>query len=252
MEYILSEKNKLILQEYADNNTLFAFDFDGTLAPITDFADQACLSEEIALAMNKLSLIAPVAIITGRSIADLKSKISFKPAFIVGNHGVENEDTELTVKEPSRDIENWLLYIQENYSDRFDELGIELENKMYSLSLHFRRSPKKIDAEMICMEIASRLNNAKIIQGKMVVNIVPSTSENKGDSFLRLLSRGNFQRGFYVGDDVTDEDVFKLGLKNVLTVKIESLESSKANFYLKHQSEIIKLLEIILKKLPKR
>ena len=70
---------------------LFAFDFDGTLAPIRPRPDDVQVSATIALRLEKLARVRPVAIVTGRRIADVRERLGFVPAWIVGNHGAEDD-----------------------------------------------------------------------------------------------------------------------------------------------------------------
>ncbi len=70
---------------------LFAFDFDGTLAPIRPRPDDVHVSATIALRLDKLARARPVAIVTGRRIADVRERLGFTPAWIIGNHGAEDE-----------------------------------------------------------------------------------------------------------------------------------------------------------------
>ena len=70
---------------------LFAFDFDGTLAPIRPRPDDVQVSATIALRLEKLARVRPVAIVTGRRIADVRERLGFVPAWIIGNHGAEDD-----------------------------------------------------------------------------------------------------------------------------------------------------------------
>jgi len=70
---------------------LFAFDFDGTLAPIRPRPDDVHVSATIAMRLEKLARLRPVAIVTGRRIDDVRERLGFVPAWIVGNHGAEDE-----------------------------------------------------------------------------------------------------------------------------------------------------------------
>jgi trehalose 6-phosphate phosphatase len=68
---------------------LLAFDFDGTLAPIVDRPQDARVPEPVAQCLQELGSRCAVAIITGRSVEDVKPRLGFAPQFIVGNHGAE-------------------------------------------------------------------------------------------------------------------------------------------------------------------
>src|SRR4051794_14779580 len=89
MRLMFSEAGRQRLDEVARPGLLCAFDFDGTLAPIVVQPDQARLPADIRQHLLTLSDYAPIAIITGRSLDDIRSRLGFDPNFIIGNHGLE-------------------------------------------------------------------------------------------------------------------------------------------------------------------
>ena len=69
----------------------FFFDYDGTLTPIVSHPEKAILSEEtkallLALKKNPKSLLA---IVSGRSLKDIRNLVGLKKIYYVGNHGLE-------------------------------------------------------------------------------------------------------------------------------------------------------------------
>ena len=89
MRYLFSPQGESVLNRFIVRDTLLAFDFDGTLAPIVPHPDSASTPTSIGLAMKRLCEIATVAIITGRSVQDIRERLGFTPKYIVGNHGAE-------------------------------------------------------------------------------------------------------------------------------------------------------------------
>jgi trehalose 6-phosphate phosphatase len=59
-----------------------------------------------------------------------------------------------------------------------------------------------------------------------------------------MAARAN--NALYVGDDETDEDVFGLPDARVFTIRVGEKRSSRAHFFLKRQSEISRLLKILV------
>ena len=67
------------------------------------------------------------------------------------------------------------------------------------------------------------------------------------ESCLALLAHSGCERSLYVGDDVTDEDVFRLKLPAVLSVGIDPEPGTAADLFLPDQGEMIRLLDEVAK-----
>jgi trehalose 6-phosphate phosphatase len=73
---------------------------------------------------------------------------------------------------------------------------------------------------------------------------VPEAAPSKGDALVALRDRTEADIAMYVGDDVTDEDVFRIDQPGRLfTVRIGRSRTSAARYYLRQQQEIDALLE---------
>ena len=83
----------------------------------------------------------------------------------------------------------------------------------------------------------------RLIHGNCVLNLVPREAPHKGDALRALLAHSGCERSLYVGDDVTDEDVFRLKLPAVLSVGVDPGPGSAADLFLPDQSEMIRLLD---------
>src|SRR5436305_15193115 len=92
MRHLFTSEGEKALEAVMKLDPVLAFDFDGTLAPIVDRPDDAQVPAAVTLALAALALDLPVAIITGRSIADVRPRLGFAPRFVIGNHGGEDPD----------------------------------------------------------------------------------------------------------------------------------------------------------------
>lgn len=245
MEYLLTPKNIQILRSFSLVNTLIGFDFDGTLAPIQDDPSKVSIMPDCEQYLKRLALVRPVAIITGRSVDDVKKYLNFTPKYIFGNHGTEGSHTDSELQTIKEIIQNYKTLILKDFQDEFQKLGITLEDKTYSLSLHYRNSPSPQTAESFIFSRLSYFSQARVTTGKMVFNIVPENGTSKGEAFLKLLNEENTSFGFYIGDDDTDEDVFVFKSSRILTVRVGYSSTSKASYFLRDQQEILKVLEIL-------
>src|SRR5512139_3946168 len=93
MDYLLTEKGKVNLEALLTERSLYAFDFDGTLAKIVREHHAARLSRPIRFWLEKLAKRAPTAIISGRSVEDLRSRVGTVVPHLIGNHGSEGPHT---------------------------------------------------------------------------------------------------------------------------------------------------------------
>ena len=239
MKHLLSRRNVGVLAEMAFGRVLLAFDFDGTLAPIVVDRGAAKMRPRTSALFSKICDVYPCAVISGRSRRDVSSRLgSASTAYIVGNHGLEpSSELASSARITARAcpiLQRALVAVA----------GVDIENKTYSIAVHFRRARRKVEARTAIEKAVRGLPlRVRMIAGKQVVNIVPAAAPNKGDALLELRQLAKADTALYVGDDVTDEDVFRLdGPGRLLTVRIGASRSSGAAYFLRHQGEIDKML----------
>jgi trehalose 6-phosphate phosphatase len=126
--------------------------------------------------------------------------------------------------------------------------GVEIEDKRYSLAIHYRAAPQKRAARAaIHGAIASLPRPMRMIPGKLVANVVPAGARDKGKMLLELCDQERADLALYVGDDVTDEDVFAIAQPGqLLAMRVGRAMASAARFYLRDQREIDRLLERVV------
>jgi len=72
--------------------------------------------------------------------------------------------------------------------------------------------------------------------------LLPMEALSKGEALVAAMDRFGLKRAIYFGDDITDEEVFKLGCVDVLGVHIGKDNHTTAAYYLNRQSELFALL----------
>lgn len=233
---------------------LCAFDFDGTLAPIVKEPERASIPAAVSRRLATLSECAQVAIITGRSVEDIGLRLDFLPDFVIGNHGIEGiPGWEHHADAYRKACLDWEERLSGALKDReiFDA-GIWIENKAYSLSVHYRLARDREKAEMHLAKLfAGLVPEAHVIGGKCVFNLLPSDALNKGTALERLIDACGVSSVLYVGDDATDEDVFRLQREDILSVRVERSAGSAAEFHLHHRLEMVPLLDELIGRLAK-
>ncbi len=255
MRHLFDEDGLQRLDEIVQPGMLCVFDFDGTLSPIVPQPDRACLPPEVRERLVTLTALAPVAILTGRSLSDIRKRLGFEPHYVIGNHGLEGmPGWETRSKDYADACVAWRRALELALHDqqRFDP-GIRLEDKQYSLSVHYRMARDQAQAEQRLTALFDTLAPLpRVVAGKCVYSLMPVEAAHKGGALEEMMQQAGAATAIYVGDDVTDEDVFRLGRPDVLTVRIEPHPDTAAEFYLPAMPDIVRLLDELVCRLARQ
>ncbi len=249
--HILNPRHLPTLAGFAASNVLLAFDYDGTLAPIVERPDAARLPDDVQSCLAGLARRTEVAIITGRGVDDARRMLRFEPRYLVGNHGLEGLPgwTE-RAQAFARLARDWRDAIAQCAA--IHDAGVTLEDKHYSLSLHYRRAANPYAAHKAIRQCVGALDPPpRVIEGKAVVNLLPPDAPDKGDALRALIGETHCSNVLYVGDDDTDETVFGLHLPSVLTLRVEPAADSEAALFLRDQREVYTLMQHIARQWPR-
>ncbi len=240
------------LNEIVGPDLLCVFDFDGTLAPIVEEPHKASLPQEVVQRLRALSRHVPLAILTGRSVTDIRSRLPFEPNYIIGNHGSEGmPGWHLKSDYYQQLCQAWKNALAPALNDemRFGS-GVWIEDKAFSLTVHYRSTP---DSERVKTNLkalfAQAAPQARVIAGKSIFNLLPPNAPDKGNALEKLMEISRARHAIYVGDDVTDEDAFRLRRPDIMTVRVEHFADSAAEFYLPHWPDIVGLLDELIRRL---
>lgn len=246
MTYLFSDTGLAALSAFIDPATLFAFDLDGTLAPIVADPGDILLPQTILTALTELKDRAATAIITGRSRTDALHHLGVEPRYLVGNHGAEGlPGWERCEEDFWRLAGEWERQLRGMIPDGVHS-GIVVENKDMSVSVHYRGARNRQAARSLVLKTIGRLiPQPRVVGGKYVENLLPGEAPDKGAALMQLMSRAGCPKGFFMGDDQTDEDVFQLDRKELFTVRVGIRTRSKARHFLRGQREVLVLLRHI-------
>lgn len=232
---------------------LFLFlDYDGTLTPIVSRPELALCPSSVRRHLRKLRNLPGVhpAIISGRSLEDVREKVGVSGIIYVGNHGLEFENPAGKHKKllsPTRERE--LKRITLNLRRSMKEMpGILFEEKGPTLSVHYRNVSQTSIAripQMLEAELEKWRNGWKMRSGKMVFEIRPKVDFHKGEAVREILksypSLGLLP--IYLGDDQTDEDAFRaLKGRGILVFVGPGGDPSEADFFLRDPGEVQEFL----------
>jgi trehalose 6-phosphate phosphatase len=228
---------------------LCAFGFDGTLAPIVDEPERAFIPAAISRRLMTLSEFARVAIITGRSVEDIGLRLDFLPDYLIGNHGIEGFPGWEAHAESYRHIcQAWEQRLIAELRDQdIVDRAVWIENKTYSLSVHYRTARDRAGTQMQLSRLfANLLPEAHVIGGRCVLNLLPSATINKGAALDYVCEASGAPGTLYIGDDITDEAVFRLHREDLLTIRVEESTDSAAQFHMNHPCEMAQLLDELI------
>ncbi|MBP9088426.1 MAG: trehalose-phosphatase [Kofleriaceae bacterium] len=240
---ILGEKQRLLLQGLTGPDALVVFDFDGTLAPLVADRDNAVMRPATAALFQQVCATYRCAIITGRAIADVQARLAGATVIsIIGNHGMEPA---LGLDASVSDVRELLPQLVAKFSA---EPMFEIEDKTYSLTIHYRRHAFRQKARALVLRAVEQLApQMRVVEGKCVVNLLPLTAPHKGDALAALRRTYAATVTLFVGDDVTDEDVFELPADpDLITVRVGQRKNTAARYFLRNQREIDSLLRRML------
>ena len=194
-------------------------DYDGTLAPIVRRPGEAQVSEGVREAL--LACLGrddtEVTLVSGRALADLRSRLALPGLGFAGNHGLEIECPGLPpfthpdlphFVERSRELVAALAQILEP--------GVWVEEKGASLTFHYREADPAAHAHIAARahEIVTR-SGFQALDAPCAIEARPPTGWDKGRAVLHVLRARHGPEWpeklgvVYVGDDETDEDAFR-------------------------------------------
>jgi trehalose 6-phosphate phosphatase len=248
MRHVLAAKQHSLLAAFASSNTLVAFDYDGTLAPIVDDPAGAGMRPRTRRLLARVAARYPTAIISGRGLRDLKATVgALRLAHLSGNHGIEPWGDRRAY---AARVRAWMPHLTRRLAAAD---GIAVEEKRYSVTVHYRQARRKRRALRLIEEAARALRGARVFGGEYVVNIVPAGAPDKGVALERACARLGCDAAIYVGDDETDEHVFAAASdRPLLGVRVGRRRASRAPYFLARQDEIDAFLETLLRLRPAR
>jgi trehalose-phosphatase len=253
MKKLWNEWPKLKKTIAGKRQKLLFLDFDGTLAPIASTPDQVVFEEETKKHLRRLCRKPDykIAIISGRSMKDLKTFLSMRDILYIGNHGLEMAGKGPSLPGRAKKAKElkflmWQL-VEKLNADYYYMPGVLIEDKGITVSLHYRN----VDKENLPLfnEVLNFFRNkykkAPIVwkKGKKVWEIFPKIQWHKGYAALYIFKKYPKSIPIVIGDDRTDEDMFRALSRFGITIRVGHSKKSHAEYYVNSQNEIEKLLE---------
>jgi trehalose 6-phosphate phosphatase len=233
--HLFARANAETLARFLDARVLLAFDFDGTLAPIVAERSAARMRRRTLRLLAALCALYPCAVISGRRREDLLARLEGLPVrHAIGNHGIDpgsvTAGLAVEMAATRRVLQRTLAECQ----------GVSIEDKTYSLAIHYRRARDRVGARSrIELALAGLKGAHRILPGKLVYDLVSPEAPHKGAALERLSAAERAEHAIYLGDDATDEDVFRnADPARVLPVRVGRSHRSAATYYVRDQREL--------------
>jgi trehalose-phosphatase len=197
-------------------------DYDGVLSPIVEHPDLATLSPEMSSVLERLASTTTVAIVSGRDVEDVMDKVGLSGLYYAGSHGF---DIRTPSGAPVADgdlpqFDEFLPALDGAEAELREHLaavpGANVERKRFAIAVHFRQVPDDYHAAVrdAVERVAPGYPTLRVAGGKMIYELRPDFDWDKGTALLWLLTEIGLDEAsvlpIYLGDDVTDEDAFRV------------------------------------------
>ena len=228
-------------------------DYDGTLTPIVRRPERAVLSNSIREILRMLVANMPVAILSGRDLEDVRRRVDVEGIFYAGSHGFDIAGPRELRKQVATEFLPILDAVEKELKQKLADIhGALLERKRFSIAAHYREVTDESlpQLEQAVNETAAHHRELRKMAGKKVHELQPNIDWDKGKAVLWLLEvMGSESREIfpiYIGDDLTDEDVFRaIEQRGVGIVVSEQPRPTAARYALKNPTEVERFLRQI-------
>ncbi|HUL16727.1 MAG TPA: trehalose-phosphatase [Terriglobales bacterium] len=220
-------------------------DFDGTLAPIRRRPELVGLALPLRRTLQRIVRSGTlIAIISGRGLDDVRRRAGLRGIWYAGTHGyflvspkgrlysLLSKKQNAQMRMISRSLRTGLRGLR----------GIQVEPKDATIAIHYRRANQAQAgfAREIVEELAASSKSLRLMHGKKVWEILPAGRVDKWTAVRFILQKQARARGktlmFYLGDDTTDEAVFRK-MKGI-SVAIGKRQGTSARYFLRSPAEV--------------
>ncbi len=246
-------EQKLINDYFSGKKRLILLDYDGTLVPFVPTPEEAIPDDNL---LNLLQLLSKqqrneIVIISGHDKNTLQKWFGDLDISLVAEHGAwirTKKKSWHTIEPLNVEWKKDIRPIFKLFVDRTP--GSLLEEKEFSLVWHFRKTDHNL-AKIRCGELVDTLEyftnklNLQVLEGNKVIEI-KNFEIDKGRAALQWLSKGSWDFILALGNDLTDEEMFKILPPKAYSINV-GLNSSTAKFNIKSPNDVKHLLTKLLK-----
>lgn len=254
---ILQEKE--IKKLLGQKEPVLFLDYDGTLTPIVKRPEDAIISDEMKTVLRECAKKFKVAVVSGRDMDDLKSKVNLGNLIYAGSHGfrISGPDGLYNEHEKTSEILPQLDKIEKLMQEVFPAIdsGIQIDRKRYAIGVHYRNAKEKNVPAIIgkVKEIVEKFPEFKTGEGKKIIEVKPDVDWHKGKALRWIMDKlGAADKNkfipIYIGDDITDEDGFEAIKDFGIGILVgEHGKPTAAKYKLKDVSQVKEFLQTLAK-----
>lgn len=198
-------------------NPAVFFDFDGTLSDIVNDPDTATPAPGVPEALQELAAHCPVAVLSGRDLADVSERVGLPGIWYAGSHGFELTAPDGTHHQ-NEAAAAAIPVLEQAAAGLREKLGsvpgVVVEHKRFGVAVHYRNAARdQVGAVLAAVRAAGKRETLRVTTGREVIELRPDLDWDKGKT-LRWVIDHLHEAGsgplvpIYLGDDITDEDAF--------------------------------------------
>ncbi|ORW99353.1 trehalose phosphatase [Mycobacterium szulgai] len=193
------------------------FDFDGTLSDIVNDPGAAKPAAGASEALQKLAANCPVAVLSGRDLADVADRVGLPGIWYAGSHGFELTAPDGTHHE--NDAAAAAIPVLEQAAAQLREQlgsipGVVVEHKRFGVAVHYRNAARdRVGEVTAAVHAAGQRDALRVTTGREVIELRPDIDWDKGKTLRWVIDHLHHTGSdplvpIYLGDDITDEDAF--------------------------------------------
>ncbi|BDB40739.1 MULTISPECIES: trehalose-phosphatase [Mycobacterium] len=192
------------------------FDFDGTLSEIVNDPDAARPAPGVSDALQRLAARCPVAILSGRDLADVSKRVGLPGIWYAGSHGFELTAPDGTHHQ-NDEAAAAVPVLEQAAAELREQLGpipgVVVEHKRFGVAVHYRNAARdRVGEVSAAVRTAGRRDALRVTTGREVIELRPDLDWDKGKTLRWVMEHLGSGKGplvpIYLGDDITDEDAF--------------------------------------------
>jgi len=251
---VLDEKTLTSIRRHyqRSGNRCLLLDYDGTLVPFSRIPSEAAPDNSVKDILSRLSADTRnhVVIISGRDLSSLDRWLGSLPVTLVAEHGASTR--------PRNGSWQQMVSVSDLWKDEIRRVmqafvircaGSFIEEKTNTIAWHYRNTQTGLGfsrSRELLSTLSQLIQNTtlQVIDGNKVVEVRISGFD-KGASALRIVGETDPDFVLCLGDDTTDEDMFKALEGEAYTIKVNN-GASAAQYTILSQQQVLPLLNSLL------